>query len=114
MPVDYKQLTEDLKEARRLAKVAADSVEDGGSCNLDHLRLYTGKDWSIPRVSDKLRRAIQEAGCSLGTDKVRGSYDLNIGGYHGGQASKRYYAVQAAYNYLRGRGWPVTVYYIMG
>lgn len=109
--MDYAKLTEDLKEAQRRAIEAIEGVEDGGSCNLDHLILYTGKD-PIKRRSKKWVAAIETADCKLGKDRIRGAYSLSLG-FTGGFAARRTLAMKTVYDYLRFQGWPVSINYVV-
>lgn len=88
MSINYEKFTQDLKEACKIAQIAADAVEDGGSCNLDHVRLNTGKNSLVTRVTQKLRQAAEKAGCCIGTTRIRGSYDLHLNVKRLGQAGK--------------------------
>jgi hypothetical protein len=108
--MDYQKLTADLKAAREQAAQVIEGIEDEGTCNLDHLRLYTGGD-TIKRRTKKLVEAVEAAGCEIGADRHKGSYDLSLN-IITGQAARRTRAMEAAYCYLRDQGWPITIYYV--
>lgn len=108
MAIDYAKLAEDLKAARDEGFKAAESVSDGGSCNLDNVVIR------LPRARrDRVDRAAREAGMSSSHQSspawARGfaihAPRLGMGGKNTAQAE----AMAAA---LKSRGWDAHVFYL--
>jgi hypothetical protein len=103
MSIDYKKLEEDVRAARKAARVAAESTPDVGSCNLDHVIIPTGRNHPIKRKSAKVAQILDAYTNHLG-------YSLGgIGRY--GQAAKNTLACEAAARELKD--WDAYVYYII-
>lgn len=107
--MDYKKLTEDLKQARELARLAAQG-EDGGTANLDTFVL------KLPRAREsKVLEAIQAAGCYCRGKShwslIGTCYFVSSG--YGGQGNAQTRAVEAMEKYMRSQGWESSIYYKM-
>lgn len=103
--MDYNKLIQDLREANSAAKAAADSVDDGGSANLDAVFLR------IPKAREsKMLEAIREAGlyCRRKRRWIGDGYMLHPNS--GGQAQKREKAVTVMTEQLVSRGWDVLAF----
>jgi hypothetical protein len=86
-------------------------MEDGGTANLDHLVLRTGKGSPIVRKSENLLEAIVDGGGQLGS-KIGTSYRLSLEIDGVGQGATNTVAMETAATYLQDRGWPVSVRYL--
>ncbi|MCC3159722.1 hypothetical protein LJ737_20945 [Hymenobacter sp. 15J16-1T3B] len=106
---DFAKLTADVTAAMLAGQQAADSVSDGGSCNLDGVHL------SIPRQREaKVVAALAEAG----VHSEKGNYGWLGSGYmlnpsSAGQADKRYAACEAIAKHLKAAGYDACHFYLM-
>jgi hypothetical protein len=105
--MDWNKLVIDLKESNELAKAAADSVDDGGTCNLDSVFLR------IPRRrEEKVLQAIKDAGLYCRAKRKWIGTGYMITPISGGQANKRSKAVEVMKKELNDRGWDVIGFYM--
>ena len=104
----YHKLTESLIKASEAAKKAAESIDDGGTANLDSVFLM------IPRArEDKVLEAISNAKLRcFGRTQWIGSGFL-IDPPVVGQGNKRAKAMVAMKDSLAGDGWSVLGFYKM-
>lgn len=103
--MDYKKLTEDLKQAKELARIASQG-EDGGTANLDSFVLR------LPRVREsKVLEAIKEAGCYCRgkTDWFGACYFISCG--YGGQGNAQTRAVTAMEKLMTKQGYKADIFY---
>lgn len=103
--MDYKKLTEDLKQAKELARIASQG-EDGGTANLDSFVLR------LPRVREsKVLEAIKEAGCYCRkkTDWFGACYFISCG--YGGQGNAQTRAVTAMEKFMTKQGYKADIFY---
>ena len=106
--MDYKKLTEDLREARRAALVAAGAnPEDGGTCNFDTPVLFVKR----ARLSS-LEKAAAEVGGIRISKWGDGCYHI-YGDFLWGQANLRTRMAEAFTEVLGKKGYSVYVYYAM-
>lgn len=105
MKFDFNKLTNDLREANRLAKERADSSDDGGSANLDRVFLMI----KGARES-KVIEAIKNAGlyCRGKSEWIGAGYFINP--TTGGQGNKRALGVEVMSKYLQSCGWETLAY----
>lgn len=94
-----KELAIHVREAIDIGKAAADTVDDGGTCNMDTLTIY------LPgaRMS-----TMEELGISR--YKLRDSFAISCSF---GQANKNTKGVEAARDYLKDKGFDASVWYQM-
>lgn len=105
----YQALVNDLKQANQVA-IEADPKDDGGTCNFDspviHLR---GVRKATIQEIEKL------SGIKLTDFHSRffgaGSYWIGVTTY--GQANQRTVMAEAAYKFLKDKGYEVSIYYQM-
>lgn len=94
-----KELVQHVKEAIAEGQKAADTVDDGGTCNMDTLTIY------LPRTR---MASMEELGISR--YKLRDSFAISCSF---GQADKNTKGVRAAADYLKTKGWDAGVWYQM-
>lgn len=92
-----KELAIHVREAIAIGQAAADTVEDGGTCNMDTLTIY------LPgtRMS-----SMQDLGISR--YKLRDSFAISCSF---GQADKNTKGVRAAADHLKSKGYDAGVWY---
>lgn len=102
----FPNLIEDIKQANEAAKKAASEVDDGGSCNLDHVI------WRYPgRYSKAWDKLLDKTGVSWYKRTYDSSIVFNFSG--GGQAGKNFTAQEAGAAYLKNLGYKAHVYYML-
>ncbi len=100
--MDWNKLVTDLREADAVARAAADTIDDGGTANLDSVFLR------LPRQREaKVLLAIIDAGlyCRAKREWIGPGYMITP--TSGGQGNKRAMAVTMMCDELRNRGWEV-------
>lgn len=100
---DFSQMAEHIKEALRLGQEAADKVEDGGSCNLDHIVIC-----GLKYVKEE---TLLKAGIPVSSKTGAGAFSLSS--FFGGQADKNAKGCQVASKYLKSVGVDNYIYYMM-
>lgn len=89
----------DLAEARRAGQKAADTIDDGGTCNMDTLTLYA------PGARLTTLKAVGVSCYRLGKSiAISGSF---------GMGDKNTRGVEAMREYLNARGWKTSIWYQM-
>ena len=94
-----KELAIHVREAIDIGRAAAEKVEDSGTCNLDTLTIY------LPGTRMSY---MEELGISR--YKLRDSFAISCSF---GQANKNTEGVEAARDYLKGKGYDASVWYQM-
>lgn len=100
----YEKLTMDLREAKALAKIKADKVNDTGTCNMDGIFVR------LPRWNkNKTENAIRNAGLSGFKIERHTWYGTGylINPPFTGQAYKREVAAETMYKVIRMKGYDV-------
>ena len=101
----YAKLRDDLKAALAAAKEAADSVDDGGTCNLDAASLL------LPQWNERLvEQAAKEAGTSAFSWRIFGGKRYVFLPHVSGQARKRERAAEAMTASLAAAGYNAFCY----
>ena len=102
----YAVLAEDLKKAAADGLLAADGVDDGGTCNFDAVTLdLTG--WAKAKVEE----AAKAAGVGCFVWNLWGSKRYVFPLHLGGQANARTVAAEAMRDSLRAAGYEAGMYY---
>lgn len=101
MTVNLTELAAKVQRATAAGHAAAATVDDGGTCNMDHVVIY------LPRVREA---AVKAAGINA-SKWAAGEFHL-VDSF-GGQANKRSAGVEAMAKALKAEGVECFIYYQM-